>query len=175
MTKTPVGLILLLWGAGLGAAAQYAKVSVIFDQLPDVYPDAGAALGFAVSLVGFIGIIFGVVAGLLVARIRYRRALLWALWLGAVVSALQSFLPSFEWFLVLHGIEGLSHLAMVVAAPTLTHNSARRSTVGFPLRCGAPSLALLSLYWHGVACHLLRPMVCLPCLQRTPSIWLFLR
>ena len=119
MTKTPVGLILLLWGAGLGAAAQYAKVSVIFDQLPDVYPDAGAALGFAVSLVGFIGIIFGVVAGLLVARIRYRRALLWALWLGAAVSALQSFLPSFEWFLVLRGIEGLSHLAMVVAAPTL--------------------------------------------------------
>ena len=119
MTKTPVGLILLLWGAGLGAAAQYAKLSVIFDQLPDVYPDAGAALGFAVSLVGFIGIIFGVVAGLLVARIRYRRALFWALWLGAVVSALQSFLPSFEWFLVLRGIEGLSHLAMVVAAPTL--------------------------------------------------------
>jgi DHA1 family inner membrane transport protein len=119
MTKTPVGLILLLWGAGLGAAAQYAKVSVIFDQLPDVYPDAGAALGFAVSLVGFIGIIFGVVAGLLVARIRYWRALLWALWLGAVVSALQSFLPSFEWFLVLRGIEGLSHLAVVVAAPTL--------------------------------------------------------
>ena len=119
MTKTPVGLILLLWGAGLGAAAQYAKVSVIFDQLPDVYPDAGAALGFAASLVGFIGIIFGVVACLLVERIRYRRALLWALWLGAVVSALQSFLPSFEWFLVLRGIEGLSHLAMVVAAPTL--------------------------------------------------------
>ena len=119
MTKTPVGLILLLWGAGLGAAAQYAKVSVIFDQLPDVYPEAGAALGFAVSLVGFIGIVFGVVAGLLVARIRYRRALLWALWLGAAVSAIQSFLPSFEWFLVLRGIEGLSHLAMVVAAPTL--------------------------------------------------------
>ena len=119
MIKTPVGLILLLWGAGLGAAAQYAKVSVIFDQLPDVYPDAGAALGFAVSLVGFIGIVFGVVAGLLVARIRYRRALLWALWLGAAVSAMQSFLPSFEWFLVLRGIEGLSHLAMVVAAPTL--------------------------------------------------------
>ena len=119
MIKTPVGLILLLWGAGLGAAAQYAKVSVIFDRLPDVYPDAGAALGFAVSLVGFIGIVFGVVAGLLVARIRYRRALLWALWLGAAVSAMQSFLPSFEWFLVLRGIEGLSHLAMVVAAPTL--------------------------------------------------------
>lgn len=119
MIKTPVGLILLLWGAGLGAAAQYAKVSVIFDQLPDVYPDAGAALGFAVSLVGFIGIVFGVVAGLLVARIRYRRALLWALWFGAAVSALQSFLPPFEWFLVLRGVEGLSHLAMVVAAPTL--------------------------------------------------------
>ena len=73
MSKTPFGLVFLLWGAGLGAAAQYAKVSVVFDQLPGVYPDAGAGLGFAVSLVGFIGIIFGVVAGLLVARLRYRR------------------------------------------------------------------------------------------------------
>jgi predicted MFS family arabinose efflux permease len=66
-----------------------------------------------------LGIIFGVVAGLLVARIRYRRALLGALWLGAGVSAAQSLLPPLEWFLFLRGIEGLSHLAMVVAAPTL--------------------------------------------------------
>ena len=78
-SKTNWPLVWLLWAAGLGAAAQYGKISVIFDQLPRVYPDAGTSLGFAVSLVGFLGILLGVVAGVLVARIGYRRALIWAL------------------------------------------------------------------------------------------------
>ncbi|MEW9918580.1 MFS transporter [Marimonas sp. MJW-29] len=117
--RTPFGLILLLWGAGLGAAAQYGKVSVIFDLLPGAYPDAGAAVGWIVSLVGFVGILFGVVAGLVVARIRYRRALLWALWMGAAVSALQAALPPLPVMLLLRVAEGASHLAIVVAAPTL--------------------------------------------------------
>ncbi len=118
-TRTPVALVLALWGAGLGAAAQYGKISVIFDQLPQLYPDAGTAVGWAVSLVGLLGIIFGVVAGIVVARIRYRRALLLSLWLGAVVSAVQATMPSFHWFLALRAIEGLSHLGLVVAIPTL--------------------------------------------------------
>ena len=117
--RTPFGLILLLWAAGLGAAAQYGKVSVIFDLLPQAYPQAGAALGWIVSLVGFVGILFGVIAGLLVARIRYRRALLWALWIGAAVSLAQSLLPPLPWMLLTRVIEGASHLAIVVAAPTL--------------------------------------------------------
>jgi MFS transporter, DHA1 family, inner membrane transport protein len=116
---TSFPLVFALWGAGLGAAAQYGKFSVIFDLLPGVYPEAGAGLGFAVSLVGFVGILFGVVAGLLVARIRYRRALIAALWLGAVVSLAQAFLPPLPWLLALRVIEGLSHLGIVVAAPTL--------------------------------------------------------
>ena len=119
MRQTPFGLILLLWGAGLGAAAQYGKVSVIFDLLPTVYPGAGPALGWMVSLVGFIGIVFGVVAGLVVARIRYRRALIWALWAGAAMSALQALLPPLPWMLLSRVVEGASHLSIVVAAPTL--------------------------------------------------------
>jgi predicted MFS family arabinose efflux permease len=118
-TRTPVALVFALWGAGLGAAAQYGKISVIFDQFPQIYPDAGAAVGWAVSLVGLLGIIFGVVAGILVARIRYRRALLMSLWLGAAVSAVQATMPSFHWFLALRALEGLSHLGLVVAIPTL--------------------------------------------------------
>lgn len=117
--KTSFPLIFALWGAGLGAAAQYGKVSVIFDLLPAAYPGAGSAIGFIVSLVGFVGILFGVAAGLLVARIRYRRALLGALWAGAAVSLFQSFLPPLPWMLLARVIEGASHLAIVVAAPTL--------------------------------------------------------
>ncbi|MEP5632235.1 MAG: MFS transporter [Tateyamaria sp.] len=118
-TRTSFPLILCLWGAGLGAAGQYAKISVIFDQLGAVYPNAGTALGFIVSLVGFVGILLGVVAGLVVARIRYRRAMLWALWAGAGVSLFQALLPSLPLMLASRVIEGVSHLAIVIAAPTL--------------------------------------------------------
>ncbi|MGB1389840.1 MAG: MFS transporter [Paracoccaceae bacterium] len=118
-SKTNWPLVWLLWAAGLGAGAQYGKISVIFDRLPALYPDAGAALGFLVSLVGVLGIVLGVVAGVLVARIGYRRALLAALVAGAGVSVLQSVLPSLPVFLASRVIEGASHLAIVVAAPTL--------------------------------------------------------
>lgn len=125
--------VFALWAAGLGAAAQYAKMSVIFDLLPDLYPEAGPALGFLVSLVGGVGILFGVVAGLMVARIRYRRALLFALWLGAAVSAFQALLPGFSWMLASRVVEGLSHLAIVVAAPTLIAQLSTIKDRGFTL------------------------------------------
>jgi predicted MFS family arabinose efflux permease len=98
---------------------QYAKISVIYDLLGGVYPDGGAALGWLVSVVGSIGIVLGVVAAMLVARIRYRRALLGALWLGAAVSLAQALLPPLPVMLAVRVIEGVSHLAIVVAAPTL--------------------------------------------------------
>lgn len=119
MQTTSWGLVLALWGAGLGSAAQYGKFSAIFDQLPGIYPDAGAALGLIVSGVGLLGIFLGVAAGLMVARIRYRRALLWALWAGAAISVFQALLPPLPWMLASRALEGLSHLAVVVAAPTL--------------------------------------------------------
>lgn len=131
--RTSWPLILTLWGAGLGAAAQYGKVSVVFDLLPQAYPDAGAALGWVVSLVGFVGILFGVVAGLVVARIRYRRALLSALWVGAGVSLFQSSLPSLPWMLLSRIFEGASHLAIVVAAPTLIAQLCAPKDRGFAL------------------------------------------
>jgi predicted MFS family arabinose efflux permease len=98
---------------------QYAKISVIYDLLGSVYPEGGAALGWLVSLVGSIGIVLGVVAAMLVARVRYRRALLGALWLGAAVSLGQALLPPLPLMLALRLVEGISHLAIVVAAPTL--------------------------------------------------------
>lgn len=131
--RTQFALVFALWGAGLGAAAQYAKISVIFDQLPAIYPDAGNALGFIVSLVGFVGIVLGVVAGLVVARIRYRRAMLWALWAGALVSAFQATLPSLPLMLASRVVEGMSHLAIVVAAPTVIAQLSAERHRGFTL------------------------------------------
>ena len=152
MQKTSWGLVFALWGAGLGAAAQYGKFSVIYDQLPQVYPAAGAALGFVVSVVGFVGIVFGIVAGLLVARIRYRRALLAALWAGAALSVFQAFLPPLPWMLASRMLEGLSHLAIVVAAPTLIAQLAAPKDRGLALTLWGTffGVAFAILTWGGV-------------------------
>ena len=131
--RTSWGLVVLIWLAGLGAAAQYAKISVIFDRLPELYPFAGEALGFAVSLVGLTGILLGVVAGLLVARVGYKRSLVGALVLGGAISFYQATTPSFPIFLASRIAEGVSHLALVVAAPTLIARVTSARDAGFAL------------------------------------------
>lgn len=151
-TRTHWVLIWLLWLAGLGAAAQYGKVSVIFDRLPAIYPEAGQALGFLVSLVGFVGIVFGVVAGLLVARLGYRRALIWALWGGATLSLLQAVLPPLPVMLGLRALEGASHLAIVVAAPTLIAQLSALKHSGLTLTLWSTffGVSYTALVWAGL-------------------------
>ena len=151
--KTDWRLIGLLWAAGLGAAAQYGKISVIFDRLPQIYPDAGATLGFAVSLVGFLGILLGIVAGVLVAGIGYRRALLWALLTGAAMSAVQSVFPPLPVFLLTRVIEGAAHLAIVVAAPTMIAQLAKPKDIGLALTLWGTffGVAFAMLAWAGLA------------------------
>tara|TARA_R110002126_G_scaffold16497_5_gene65788 strand:- start:637 stop:1821 length:1185 start_codon:yes stop_codon:yes gene_type:complete len=111
--------IFLLWFAGLTAAAQFAKFSIPFQNLAEIYPNAGTNLGLLVSLIGFIGIICGLFASMLVSRFGYKRMLVIALILGAAISFVQSTLPSFQTMMVFRIIEGISHLIIVVAAPTL--------------------------------------------------------
>lgn len=112
--------VLALWCAGLGAAAQFGKMSFAFDLFAARYPDHGpVGIGLLVSVVGIVGLVFGTTAGLLVARIGPRRAIVSALALGAVMSAVQILpLPYVALFLT-RGIEGFSHLAIVVVGPTL--------------------------------------------------------
>lgn len=145
-------LVVLLYLAGLGAAAQYGKVSVVFDRLPGVWPDAGTSLGFALSLVGFVGILLGVTAGIVVAKVRYRRAMLWALAAGAGVSAYQATLPGLPLFLASRVLEGMSHLAIVVAAPTLIAQLSAPKDRGLTLTLWGTffGVAFTILVWGGL-------------------------
>jgi MFS family permease len=112
--------VLALWCAGLGAAAQFGKVSFALHLFMDRYPEAGpVALGLIVSVVGMVGLIFGTTAGLLVARIGPRRAIVAALALGAVMSAAQVFDLAYPLLIASRVLEGLSHLAIVVVGPTM--------------------------------------------------------
>jgi DHA1 family inner membrane transport protein len=116
----PMVLVLLLWFAGLGAAAQFGKISILYEPLRGTYGGSGeVALGLVVSIVGMVGLIFGTTAGLLVARIGPRRAIVAALAAGAAMSALQSLFPSYPLMLASRIIEGASHLAIVVVGPTM--------------------------------------------------------
>lgn len=116
----PMALVLILWCAGLGAAAQFGKISVVFDDLRTPYGGAGeAALGLIVSVVGMIGLVFGTTAGLAVARIGPRRAIVAAMALGAAMSAVQALLPPYPVMILARILEGASHLAIVVVGPTL--------------------------------------------------------
>lgn len=150
--QTRFGVIIGLWAAGLGAAAQFGKISVSFSMLADVYGTAGAALGFVVSLVGLVGIIFGVTAGLIVAQVGYRRALIAALVLGALASAYQATLPSLAMLLASRAIEGASHLAIVVAVPTLIAQLSEPRHRGLTLSLWSTffGVAFAILVWFGL-------------------------
>ncbi|GHG87024.1 MFS transporter [Pseudodonghicola xiamenensis] len=111
--------IVALYATGLGAAGQFAKMAVILPELGRAYPEAGTLLGFLVSLLSLMGVLLGLVAGLLVARIGFRRTLIWALTAGCAISLAQTSLPPLPVMLALRVAEGATHLAIVVAAPTL--------------------------------------------------------
>ena len=111
--------VIALWAAGLGAAAQFGKISVLYSDLNLVYAaHVGVGIGLMVSVVGIVGLIFGTTAGLLVARIGPRRAIVSALLLGAVVSTVQSGFPDYALMMATRVLEGFSHLAIVVVGPT---------------------------------------------------------
>lgn len=146
------GLILVIWAAGLGAAAQYGKISVVFDRMAELYPLAGGSIGFTVSLVGLLGILFGVVAGMFVAGFGYRRTLVWALWIGALMSALQAVHLPFPAFLATRVVEGLSHLGLVVAGPTLIAQVASDKSRGLAMTLWSTffGVAFTLLAWLGL-------------------------
>lgn len=122
MLRTSFGssiLVLILWLAGLGAAAQFAKFAVPFSAVRLLYPDAGTEIGWLLTLISALGAVLGMTAGVLVAHIGLGRTVVIALVLGGSISLWQATIPGFPVMLASRVIEGISHLMIVVAAPTL--------------------------------------------------------
>ncbi|WP_308915063.1 MFS transporter [Jannaschia sp. LMIT008] len=175
MERTSWPLILLLYLAGLLSAMQFAKVSLTLGEAELVWRDAPVA--FLVSAVAVVGVAAGALAGAFVARFGARPAILWALGLSGALSLLQALLPPFPVMLALRVGEGLGHLALVVALPTLM--AARSAPSDRPVVMGlwgtffGVGFAILgavlpwaggfgpgTVYaWHGVACLILLPVM----------------
>lgn len=131
--RSPLFLTLALWAAGLGAAAQFAKIVVIFPELQAHYGQSGAVSGYLVSFLSVMGMVLGLVIGVIALKVGVRRLLLTGLVAGAIISAWQATLPGFEWMLASRILEGLPHLAIVVSAPTLIAGLATRRYQGMAL------------------------------------------
>lgn len=149
--RTPFALVIVLWLSGVLAAGQFAKISVTFPYFREAFFSHGSTLGFLVSLISAVGLLCGLFAGAFVARVGARKPLIAALCLGALLSIYQSFMPSFALFLTSRAIEGISHLLIVVAAPTLlgqiTEARHRATTMALWSTVFAVSFALFS--WGG--------------------------
>lgn len=144
--------IVALWLAGLGAAAQFGKISVAYAALGAAYAGYdGVWLGLMVSVVGIVGLVFGTTAGLLVARIGPRRAMLAALVLGAAVSLVQSAFPPYPVMMLTRVLEGVSHLAIVVVGPTAIAAAAPPARQGAAMTLWSSffGLTYAMLFWLG--------------------------
>ena len=127
-----LAVIFLVWCAGLGAAAQFGKISILFPVLAQVYAGQSAVgIGLIVSIVGIVGLVFGTTAGLFVARVGPRRAIVAALCIGAAMSALQALGLPYPLMIASRVAEGVSHLAIVVVGPTLMAAMANDGNRGF--------------------------------------------
>lgn len=111
--------VLLLWLAGLGAATQFAKIAVPFPQLLLLYPDHAETMGWLLSIISLLGAALGAVSGAIVGRVGPLKLLTFGLCLGGAISVFQATWPGFYVMLASRFVEGLSHLAIVVAAPAL--------------------------------------------------------
>lgn len=111
--------VLLLWLAGLGAATQFAKIAVPFHELVLLYPSHAKSMGWLLSIISLLGAVLGAVSGAVVGRVGSLKLLLGGLCLGGALSIFQASLPGFYTMLATRFVEGVSHLAIVVAAPTL--------------------------------------------------------
>lgn len=106
-----------MFAAGLLAAAQFAKITLTLDAIAAVYPQAPVA--FAVSGVAVVGILGGALAGFVVARFGVRKSVLWSVGLSAAMAGLQGLPMPFWLFMASRILEGVGHLGLVVALPTM--------------------------------------------------------
>jgi predicted MFS family arabinose efflux permease len=117
--KTNWFIVIMLWLAGVAAAMQFAKFSFAFDFLKNQYDVSPFWIGLSLSVVGFIGLIFGITISIFTSKIGQNRILLISLLFGIIISFVQAFNPVFPILFLSRIMEGISHLGIVVTAPII--------------------------------------------------------
>jgi predicted MFS family arabinose efflux permease len=117
--KTNWFIIIILWLAGIAAAMQFAKFSFAFDFLKNQYNVSPFWIGLSLSVVGLIGLIFGITISIYISKIGQNKILLISLLLGIFISLVQALNPVFPVLFLSRIMEGISNLGIVVTAPAI--------------------------------------------------------
>ncbi len=117
--KSSVVLVLVLWVAGLCAAAQFAKFAIALPEIAQIYPQSGALLGLTLSLISLVGALFGLSAGAMANWVSLHKLLLFGLLTGAGISLAQAYGLPLYLLMISRVLEGASHLTIVITAPAL--------------------------------------------------------
>ena len=114
-----IALILILWGAGLLAGGQFAKVSIFLPEFQTIYPRQADQIAWLLTLVSVVGAVLGGAAASLANRFGLRHVLIVSLISAGGLSLWQATYPSFALMTLSRVVEGITHLGIVVAAPAL--------------------------------------------------------
>ncbi|MDR2941173.1 MAG: MFS transporter [Treponema sp.] len=117
--KTNWFTVIMLWLAGIAGAMQFAKFSFAFDFLKNQYNVNSLLIGLSLSVVGLIGLIFGITISIYISRIGQNKILLISLFFGFIISLVQALNPIFPVMFFSRILEGISHLGIVVTAPAI--------------------------------------------------------
>jgi MFS transporter, DHA1 family, inner membrane transport protein len=109
----------LLYAAGLLAAFQYAKIPYMLPGLAGQTLMSPVQQAIALSVIGIAGAVAGTFAGALCQAAGLRRTLWFGLLVGVAGSLLALVASSYAMLVLARVVESVSHMAMVVAVPTL--------------------------------------------------------
>lgn len=117
--KSPWGLIIILFGAGILSAFQVGKMPPV---LPGIRLDLSINLlyaGWLLSIFNFTGLLMGTFTGSIADTIGHRRLMITGLCLQIAGCLCGSFTHSFQALLITRFIEGSGFLAVAISTPTL--------------------------------------------------------
>jgi MFS transporter, AAHS family, 3-hydroxyphenylpropionic acid transporter len=149
--KTNWFIVIILWLAGITAAMQFAKFSFAFDFLKNQYKVSPFWMGLSLSVVGLIGLIFGITISIYSSKITQNKILLISLLLGVLISFMQALNPVFPIVFISRILEGISHLGIVVSAPIIIIllSSEKHHSIVMGLWSSFFGIAFVVMAWAG--------------------------
>lgn len=155
--------ILLLWFTGVLAAAALGKFASLSPVISADLKLSRVEAGWLVSLIETGGASLGIIAGLLIARLGSRKALLYGMGLLTAGGLIGALIPGLWTLFTARLIESAGYLMVVIAAPSLIATVARPQDqgaaltlwstfvpAGFAIGMGLSGVLLLFTGWRAV-------------------------